>query len=147
PCNEDYDCCGAYNGANEYHGPINHDVYCYLNAAGVGTCANVGSPPPVTCGDGSCDPGETCTGCPPDCGACPTVCGDATCSPGENCLNCPDDCGSCPPCGDGTCASGEDCGACPADCGCAPGETCMGGVCAGCGNGACDSDETCGNCP
>ena len=93
-------------------------------------------PPPISCGNGTCDPGETCANCPIDCGFC-KGCGDGTCKAGENCLNCPQDCGSCPTCGDGICKSTENCVNCPQDC----------GVCASCGDGKCTGTETCWNCP
>ncbi len=32
----------------------------------------------VTCGDGTCHPGETCKTCPYDCGSCPLPCGNVT---------------------------------------------------------------------
>jgi cysteine-rich repeat protein len=48
------------------------------------------------CGDGVCDPAETCGLCPADCGSC-TVCGDFQCDSGESCASCPGDCGLCPP--------------------------------------------------
>jgi len=82
--------------------------------------------PPGFCGDGSCDPGEDCTGCPGDCGVCPVVpfCGDGSCDPGEDCTGCPGDCGVCPVvpfCGDLNCDPGEDWITCPSDCGmCTP---------------------------
>jgi hypothetical protein len=113
-----------------------------------------------TCGDGTCDDGETCTSCPIDCGFCST-CGNGTCDPGESCSSCPQDCGACPACGDGFCNGGEDCVTCPEDCGvcmtCGDG-TCSGtenctncptdcGECAGCGDGHCSADETCVSCP
>jgi len=81
------------------------------------------------CGDGTCDPGESCSTCPGDCGACaappppPPRCGDAICNGGETCSSCPVDCGACaapPTCSDGIQNQGEtgvDCGgpcaACP----------------------------------
>jgi hypothetical protein len=80
------------------------------------------------CGDGLCDPGETCQACPADCGSC---CGDSVCAGGETCQTCPADCGVC--CGDGVCAGGETCQTCPTDCDC-------------CGNGICDANE-CTFCP
>jgi hypothetical protein len=95
------------------------------------------APPPLSCGNGTCDPGETCNNCPIDCGFCST-CGNGVCDPGETCLGCPQDCGSCPTCGDGVCESAtENCVNCPQDC----------GVCSTCGNGTCDKDESCENCP
>jgi hypothetical protein len=94
-----------------------------------------------SCGDGTCDNGETCTSCALDCGFCP-ACGDGTCNPGETCSSCPQDCGSCPvTCGNGFCDNGETCLSCPGDC----------GVCAACGDGTCNDTgtgtENCTNCP
>lgn len=75
----------------------------------------------TACGNGVCDPTETCTSCPGDCGTCPTVgCGDGSCArPAETCATCAVDCGSCPiaSCGDSSCAGAENCSSCPADCG------------------------------
>ncbi len=117
-----------------------------------------------SCGDGSCDPDESCADCPEDCAACPASCGDATCDADESCKSCPGDCGICPnSCGDNKCASPETCKTCPADCGkcppscgdktCGAGEsckTCPGdcGACpAGCGDGSCDAaKESCTSC-
>jgi cysteine-rich repeat protein len=36
------------------------------------------------CGDGMCNPGQGCTGCPEDCGPCPPNCGDGLTDPNEN---------------------------------------------------------------
>lgn len=41
------------------------------------------------CGDGACDPVETCRLCPADCGMCPVLCGDGVCDAAEVC---PGDC-------------------------------------------------------
>ncbi|MBI1826344.1 MAG: right-handed parallel beta-helix repeat-containing protein [Planctomycetes bacterium] len=49
-------------------------------------------PAPPRCGDGVCDPGDSCELCACDCGAC---CGDGVCSVHENCISCPVDC-TCP---------------------------------------------------
>lgn len=80
-------------------------------------------PPPDRCGDGLCDPDETCASCPDDCGICPPpppVCGDGVCNGDETCSTCPQDCGICPPppprCGDGICQDGENHRHCPQDC-------------------------------
>jgi alpha-galactosidase len=43
----------------------------------------------LLCGDGVCDPGETCLSCRQDC-AC--RCGDGVCTFGEYCVVCPEDC-------------------------------------------------------
>lgn len=37
------------------------------------------------CGDGTCDPRETCRTCAADCGACVPICGDLVLDPGEAC--------------------------------------------------------------
>ena len=47
------------------------------------------------CGDGNCDPGETCTGCPEDCKVCLDICGYSSCQGEVTCENCPGDCGPC----------------------------------------------------
>jgi len=122
-----------------------------------------GAPPP-SCGNGSCDNGETCATCALDCGVCST-CGDGTCntSAGEDCSNCPQDCGDCVSCGDGFCTMPqENCQNCAVDCGACPGcgdgkctppnEDCFScpqdcGKCVGCGDGTCQSNETCASCP
>ena len=44
------------------------------------------------CGNGLCDPTETCRLCPTDCGACTPLCGDGLCDPAESCVTCPGDC-------------------------------------------------------
>ncbi len=49
--------------------------------------------PKVSCGDGSCSAGETCSGCPKDCGECPPTCGDSKCNGTETADSCPKDCG------------------------------------------------------
>lgn len=54
------------------------------------------TPPPVTCGNGTCDAGESCSICPTDCGVCPVTCGNGTCDSGETCSTCSTDCGVCP---------------------------------------------------
>jgi len=67
----------------------------------------------TTCGDNSCDAGETAATCPVDCGA---VCGDNACTNTENVDNCPADCGPSQVCGNNVCDSGETYSNCPADC-------------------------------
>lgn len=77
------------------------DSYCCLvswdsncvyevESKGCGTCN-----PEVQCGDGTCDPAETCLACPADCGTCESICQDNQCSGSETCSTCPQDCGVC----------------------------------------------------
>jgi len=78
-----------------------------------------------TCGSVGCDPGgslscnQDCTYDASQCAACPT-CGDGTCDLGETCIGCPADCifESAQACGNGLCemADGENCETCPTDC-------------------------------
>jgi hypothetical protein len=92
---------------------------------------------PTSCGDGTCNFGETCSTCPGDCGVCPPVCGDGACNGTETCSTCPGDCGVCPPvCGDGVCNGTETCITCPGDC-----------ACPSCGDGTCNGTESCNSCP
>lgn len=99
-----------------------------------GTCG------PQNCGDGVCQPEESCVNCPEDCGACPDQCGDGVCQLTETCETCEADCGPCFWCGDGYCAPDEDCDSCPEDCGACP---------ILCGDGVCMQllGENCANCP
>lgn len=94
-------------------------------------------PPPPLCPNTTCDPSETCSTCPQDCGGCGPSCGNGTCeaSAGETCATCPQDCGACV-CGDGVCqtAAGETSFGCCADCGTA-------------GDGVCCSGENCLSAP
>ncbi|APR82217.1 Hypothetical protein A7982_07566 [Minicystis rosea] len=64
---------------------------------------------PTTCGNGSCEVGETASSCPDDCATTGNDCGDGFCANGEA-ATCPDDC-----CGDATCDPGEEF-VCPNDC-------------------------------
>src|SRR5690606_33401154 len=116
------------------------------------------------CGNGSCDDGEDCQGCPTDCGECDASCCTPQATPGcedpgvmdcvcsqaswcceqvwdETCVMLVDElgCGVCggTVCGDGTCDAGEVCGECFADC----------GECADlCGDQQCNGEETCATC-
>jgi len=92
------------------------------------------------CPDKICQPDESCTVCPDDCGPC---CGNGQCDLelAESCVTCPEDCGACPPaCNDGKCDDEGDggyvetCSSCPQDCGECPPE---------CGNGKLESGEAC----
>ena len=113
------------------------------------------------CGDGVCDPGETCSNCVVDCGLC-AGCGDKVCASTESCSTCAEDCGECPRCGDGFCTGDENCETCAPDCGAceacgdhrctAPQEDCFTcpddcGKCMGCGDGVCQKTESCASCP
>ena len=70
-------------------------------------CGNV--TPPVQCGNGVCEPGETGQTCPQDCGPPKPVCGDGICDPNtESSATCPADCGT-PP--QAACKSKADCAA------------------------------------
>jgi len=90
------------------------------------------------CGNGLCEPAESCETCPEDCSEC---CGNDECEGvfGETCDNCPEDCG----CfegdvciADGCCTpdcEGKECGGdgCGNGCGaCADGAVCNAGICA-----------------
>ncbi len=125
-CGETLDCgtCAAYHACED------------------GSCV-----PQPGCGDGICQPelGETCAGCPQDCG----------CEPGEVCVGgqcvCQPDCAG-KACGDNGC--GGACGTCPpgAACvgfGCVCQPSCLGSECGddGCGGscGGCGPEEACEN--
>jgi uncharacterized protein YkwD len=106
-------------------------------STGSGTSTS-GTGQTAMCGDAACQPGETCTDCPEDCGACPANCGNLTCDADETCTNCSEDCGACPVvCGDLICDASESCATCAEDCGaCAP----------VCGDAMCEPGETCTTC-
>lgn len=106
------------------------------------------------CGDGTCDGGETCESCRPDCASmCPPPpdvpagpsCGDGTCNGGETCATCTRDCGACmhtgglmDPCGPGVMQGPDrDCGWRPGVVlSCAPNRATMVGCTAGAGMGS-----------
>ncbi len=116
---------------------------------------------PNTCGNGTCEPTESCTNCSVDCGLC-KGCGDGVCQSTETCSSCPQDCGKCAECGNGFCTNGKTCLSCAPDCGpcagCGDGKcdatknencfTCPAdcGACTGCGNGICNNGKTCASC-
>jgi hypothetical protein len=93
-----------------------------------------------TCGNGSCEPGESYAVCPGDCS-----CGDAYCDAAtESYVSCPQDC----TCGDGTCQSTESVTYCAEDCGVCGDGSCSSEIgedpmtcsadCGHCGNGICE---------
>jgi len=158
------------NNVQSASGPLGC-CYTPANYCGDGICNGVENcatcsdccgptPPPVICGDGSCNAGagENCSSCTQDCGSCPPICGNSSCEvgetpgscpadcsgeicgaggcntgAGENCSNCPGDCGACTGCGDGVCSAGETPATCPSDC-------------VGCGDGICSASESCSIC-
>jgi hypothetical protein len=118
----------------------------------------------ATCGNGSCEPGESCAKCSQDCGACPS-CGNGVCSPNEDCSTCAEDCGACPcthdvcssgpalvpgcdPCVDQICAVDSFCcdvawdGICVSEVASVCGQQCP----TVCGDGLCNAGESCGSC-
>ncbi|MFH1529682.1 MAG: hypothetical protein ABIK09_02985 [Pseudomonadota bacterium] len=119
---------------------------CCANACGLcGAC-------PAVCGNGSCEYGETCSGCPIDCGPC---CGNGLCEVQHqedscSCLaDCPDDPETC-----SACECGGTGGNCACDAACIATGTCCANDCQLCGNcapacgdGQCNGDETCQACP
>jgi V8-like Glu-specific endopeptidase len=69
-----------------------------------------GLPCSQRCGDFHCDSNfEDYLSCPSDCAPPPPVCGDGICSSGETCTGCPDDCGTCCPSGEVDCGGGMCC--------------------------------------
>ncbi|GMV38815.1 MAG: hypothetical protein AMXMBFR64_05310 [Myxococcales bacterium] len=62
-----------------------------------------------TCGDGGCQPGESCATCAADCGSC---CGNGACDNGETCATCPSDCGTCTLSNGCTTSQAPGCGGC-----------------------------------
>lgn len=85
------------------------------SASGAG--GGEGGTGPSSCGNLTCDPGESCASCPNDCTEnCGAVCGDNFCTGSETCSTCPDDCEECSEnCNNGVCDAGEA-QTCPQDC-------------------------------
>jgi hypothetical protein len=116
-----------------------------------GTCSGC----PVCDGDGVCEAGEDCNGCPSDCASGQgAACGNGVCeaSNGEDCLSCAADCrgklkGK--PNGRYCCGDGQNPRSCAADCGSPGAELCGDGVdndCDGqadCDDGDCASEPAC----
>ncbi len=120
-----------------------------------------------SCGDGTCDAGETCSSCEADCGTCgggggdpdpnscqeSNACGgqapggcwcDSLCTQyGDCCSDGP--CTAGPSCGDGTCNGDETCDSCAADCGqCVDENSCQQtNSCGGKAPGGCWCDSFC----
>jgi hypothetical protein len=67
----------------------------------------------VSCGNGTCEAGETTSSCAADCAE-PPACGDGTCKGDETPASCPADCPTM--CGNGVCEVGETISSCAADC-------------------------------
>lgn len=117
---------------------------CYADGSAWGVCS-CGSQ--NTCGDGSCDPSESCSTCAADCGACPSACGpDNFVVDCGNGYTCPSH-GTCAPQGC-TCESGfvaKDCSGSPcSNGGCFPPNWwCAQGTSSGCGDGVCAPGESC----
>lgn len=97
---------------------------CALAACGSGGSTGDDDPAPDAsstipkCGDSVCLPSEV-SSCPQDCGSAGPTCGNNTCEAGETTTSCPSDCQQTGPvCGDQVCdaAGGENNGNCPGDC-------------------------------
>ena len=94
----------------------------------------------ASCGNGTCDLGETEANCPQDCNKSGAVCGNGFCEEGETASSCPQDCQPHKPiCGDKFCerSMGEDERTCPQDCVIMP----------SCGNSMCEEGENVDTCP
>jgi hypothetical protein len=164
-----YRTCGDYDADSCLEWSSTTSCGGGKQCSGAGTCASV-----TSCGDGSCDGGETQSLCCVDCG-CPggkscngstcvteSFCGDGSCNGSETQGSCCLDCG-CPSgkscngstcvtesyCGDGSCNGSETQGSCCLDCGCPGGSSCNGSTCVTesfCGDGSCNGSETQGSC-
>lgn len=105
----------------------------------------------ASCGDGSCDSGETASNCPSDC----TTCGDNLCTGAETLASCPGDCSVC---GDNVCTANEETlASCPSDCSVCGDNVCTANEetlascpndCSVCGDNVCTAnEETLASCP
>jgi len=65
---------------------ISGDIYAYINRTSGGGGG-------ASCGDNSCNNGETCSSCSADCGTCSSCDNDGVCDTGEGPDNCANDCG------------------------------------------------------
>ena len=130
--------------------------YHYTEGDGLGLKIKVTTADAVveesSCGDGTCDTGETCTSCAADCLSSTQVCCSGTaytgdcciatdCSTGETCTS--HSCvASTSSCGDGTCETGEDCSTCASDCYCYSTECCAPSASSADSYGCVDTGET-----
>jgi hypothetical protein len=96
------------------NGMIDGDESCDAPDLGGASCGDVG------CSAGTPQCTDSCTLDYGLCSSCAVCDGDGVCEQGEDCGGCPSDCltGAGASCGDGICqaADGEDCVSCPADC-------------------------------
>ena len=163
---DDAECEALVCGADGFCCALAWDEVCASIAAG--SCAACGGTPPV-CGDGACEPTESCGGCPEDCGVCPEpgdccqLTGAAGCTdPVVEACTCAEDSWCCDTewdqacvdlaatscglvcealCGDGTCDADETCEGCAEDCGACPepGDCCTASGGLGCLDAACQT--------
>lgn len=93
-CAADCGACGDYTCACKVDSACCTKNFGYTCQDECTTCTKAnggGSCPLYECGDGVCA-GETCSSCSADCGKCPPSCGDGTCDSGETATTCPKDC-------------------------------------------------------
>lgn len=135
-------------------------------------CANAAAPA-ASCGDGTCNSGETCQTCTADCGTCPLApgacpagpgncCGDGTCQTDEDASWCGDCAQVTASCGNGVVEAGEECDPPEPEPSLPPGggsvswcsdactmsaKTGGGGIPSGCGNNSCEPGEDTCSCP
>ncbi len=89
--------------------PVNRCGDGICTVAEIGNCLQDCSD---TCGNGTCDIGETCDTCPIDCACAPPgTCGNGRCDPGETCSDCPSDC-----CCTDACCKNQDTACCVSGC-------------------------------
>lgn len=93
------DCASSCDSMN-----CNDGDPCTTDYCKDGTCAIGGAPDGTACGIGKVCAFSQCV---------PPTCGNGTCDSGESASSCP---GDCPACGNGTCQKGENNHICPADC-------------------------------
>ncbi len=158
PCDANFECPGTMVCVQEGSGGPTHCTYecgsglaacptlytCYTMQGGGSVCV-------PSCGDGTCNPGETAANCPDDCGSAGDIwgeCGTDYACPGQQfCVQLEDDSLRCTvecTLGGSDCPSGFECAELQDGGGaCIESETPV----AECGNGRCEDGETTGNCP